>query len=59
MDDIRKTGAPEERIAFAAAVARALVDGQWELVTETVKQVTGKEPGTFRQWCIDHLSELN
>lgn len=59
MDEIRKTGAPEERIAFAAAVARALVGGQWELVTDTVKRVTGREPGTFRQWCIDHLSELN
>ena len=58
MAQVRETGAPEERIAFAAAVARALVAGEWELVTETVKNVTGREPGTFRDWCVDHRAEL-
>lgn len=51
---IRETGAPEDRIAFATAVARALVNGEWEVLTDTVERVTGKRPGTFRQWCIDH-----
>ena len=58
IEQVRDTGAPEERIAFAAAVARALVDGEWELVTDTVKQVTGRDPETFRQWCTRHRAEI-
>lgn len=59
VEQVRETGAPEERIAFAAAVARALANGEWEVVTDTVERVTGQKPGTFRQWCIDHATAFS
>jgi uncharacterized protein YbjT (DUF2867 family) len=52
--EARATGAPEDRIAFARAVAEGLAAGQWPVVTDAVEQVTGRKPGTFRQWCIDN-----
>lgn len=59
IEQVRKTGAPEERIAFAAAVARALAGGEWEVVTDTVERTTGRRPSTFRQWCVDHIADFN
>ena len=53
---LRATGAPEERIAFASAVAEALAGDQWPIVTDTVEQITGQAPCTFRQWCVDHAA---
>jgi uncharacterized protein YbjT (DUF2867 family) len=38
--------------AWAAAV------GQPAFVTDTVAEVTGKQPRTFRDWVIDHRSEF-
>lgn len=56
MDELRATGAPDDRIAFARAVAEAMADGQWAIATDTVESVTGQRPTTFRQWCIDHAA---
>lgn len=53
------TGAPESRIAFARAVAEALADDKWPIVTDTVELVAGRPPGTFRQWCIDHAAAFS
>lgn len=57
---VRKaTNAPEERIAFAKAVAETLAGGEWEFMTDTVEQITGQPPCTFRQWCVDHVAEFD
>lgn len=57
--DLRAMGAPEARIEFARAVAESMASGQWPVVTDTVEQLTGQPPCTFRQWCIDHLADFN
>lgn len=53
---LRATGVPEARIAFARAVAEALANNEWPVVTDTVERVTGHKARTFRQWCIEHTA---
>lgn len=53
---LQAAGAPQARIEFASAVAEALADNKWPVVTHTVEQVTGQRAETFRKWCIDHAA---
>lgn len=58
INGLRATGAPEARIEFARAVAESMASDQWPVATNTVEELTGQRPCTFRQWCIDHVADF-
>jgi uncharacterized protein YbjT (DUF2867 family) len=53
---LRRSGMDKRLVAALLEGAAALRDGRGAIITETFKQVAGRDPRTFEDWCRNHES---